>query len=246
MKIKSPKDKITIIILINIIIILLGFIILGFSSDNQIHLNVGAGLLASGIVALFYLIYPHFDIERDYLKFRKMGLINVFQRRDQSEEYSELLKNAEKKIEVLGLGLDQFREDNKEILKEKALDGVQVRLLVVQPGSQMSSTRSYQEEDLRGETIEIPLEKLKFYVNEVNGIIDESNRGTKIQIKYYDAVPLMIFRIDDIMFVGPYLHKIASRTTITYKVESDTEIFKQYEKHFNELWNDTGCTTSIE
>jgi hypothetical protein len=243
----SIKDKTKIIILINIIIILLGIIFLGYSPNNEIIQNIGAGLFASGIVAIFYLIYPHLDIEKDYLRFRKMGLINVYQRRDLNQEYSELLKKAEKQIDVLGLGLDHFREDNGKIVKTKALNGVPVRLLVIKPNSRVSSIRSYQENDLRGETIEIPLEKLKSYVIEVNETIDNSRKGNKISLKCYNAVPsTMIFRIDNIMFIGPYLHKISSRNTITYKVESDTEIFKQYEKHFNDLWNDRGCTTNFE
>ncbi|MFZ2411544.1 MAG: hypothetical protein WAW23_08235, partial [Candidatus Methanoperedens sp.] len=194
------RDKTKIIILINIVIILLGIILLGYFPNDQLILNIGAGLLASGIVAIFYLLYPHLDIEKDYLRFRKMGLIDVFQRRNLSQEYSELLKKAEKQIDVLGLGLDHFREDNGEIVKTKALNGVPVRLLVIKPNSRVSSIRSYQENDLRGETIEIPLEKLKSYVIEVNETIDNSRKGNKISLKCYNAVPsTMIFRIDNIM-----------------------------------------------
>ena len=243
------KDKTKIIILINIIIIFLGiiFTVYGYFKDDQIVINIGAGLVTSGIVAIFYLIYPHLDIENDYLRFRKMGLIDVYQRRNLSQEYLELLDKAEKQIDVLGLGLDHFREDNGEIVKAKALEGIQIRLLAIKPESQVSSIRSYQENDLRGEKIEIPLEKLKSYVRDVNETIVKLNEGNKIQLKFYNAVPsTMIFRIDNIMFIGPYLHKISSRSTITYKIESDTEIFKQYEKHFNDLWNDTGCTTDFE
>ncbi|MDP3065319.1 MAG: hypothetical protein Q8N08_01135 [Methanobacteriaceae archaeon] len=239
----SLKDKTKIIILINIIIILLGLIFIGYSQNDQIILNIGAGLLASGIVAIFYLIYPHIDFERDYLRFRQMGLKDIYLRRDQSQEYSELLKKAQKNIDVLGLGLNQFREDNESIIKEKSLNGVAVRLLVVDSKSPILSIRSYQENDLKGETIDIPLKKLKNYAIEVNKIIDELKKGKKIQIKRYNAVPsTMIFRIDDIMFVGPYLHNLPSRTTITFKIENNTELFKQFENHFNELWNDTGCT----
>jgi hypothetical protein len=88
--------------------------------------------------------------------------------------------------------------------------------------------------------------KLKQFVNDVNKTIEELGRGEKIKIKCYNAVAPMIFRIDDVMFIGPYLHKRQSRTTITYKIEGGSEIFKQYEKHFEDLWNDTGCTRDLE
>lgn len=175
-----------------------------------------------------------------------MGLINIYQRRDLSQQYSDILTKAEKQIDVLGIGLNQFREDNGEIIKSKAIDGVKVRLLVIKPDSEISSIRSYQENDIGGEEIEIPLIKLKTFVNEVNAIINAKNKGEKVQIKCYNAVPsTMIFRIDSIMFVGPYLHKTPSRNTITYKIEMDTEMFKQYEKHFNDLWMDGGCTFDL-
>lgn len=245
----SLRNKTKIIILINILIVSSGiiFTLYGYFNNNQIIIDIGVGLVTSGIVAIFYLIYPHLDIEKDYLRFRKMGLRDVYPRRDQSQEYAELLNGAEKNIDVLGLGINQFREDNGEIVKEKALEGVLVRFLVVDPKSPITAIRSYQENDLKGETIEIPLEKLKMYVKSVNKTIDELKKGEKIRIKFYNAVPsTMIFRIDDVMFVGPYLHKISSRTTITFKIEGDTEIFKQYEKHFNDLWNDNQCTAEFE
>jgi hypothetical protein len=122
------------------------------------------------------------------------------------------------------------------VIKEKALQGVEIRLLVIDPKSPVTAVRSYQENDLAGEMIKIPIKKLEIYVKEVNKNIDKSNKGKKIQIKYYNAVSsTMIFRIDNVMFVGPYFHKIPSRTTITFKIENDTEIFNQYDRHFNEL-----------
>ncbi len=85
MKWFSLKDKTKIIFLINIVIILLGIILVYFQNDPQFQ-NIGAGLLASGIVAIFYLFYPHINFESDYLRFRKMGLIDVYQRRNLSQE----------------------------------------------------------------------------------------------------------------------------------------------------------------
>jgi len=244
---KRITDKKMIIILINIIIIICGGSLLLSFPNNQNLLNIGAGLLASGIVAIFYLIYPQIDLERDYLRFRKMGLLEVYPRRDQSKEYENLLKKAEKNIDVLGLGLNQFREDNEAIIKEKALQGVEIRLLVIDPKSPVTAVRSYQENDLAGEMIKIPIQKLKRYVNEVNESIENEKKGKKIQIKYYNAVSsTMIFRIDNVMFVGPYFHKIPSRTTITFKIENDTEIFNQYSRHFNDLWNDKECKLDFE
>jgi hypothetical protein len=100
LKWSTLKSKTKIIVLVNIIIILIGFIFLGYGyyEDNSIFLSIGAGLFTSGIVALFYLIYPQVDIELDFLRFRRMGLRNVYPRRDMSQEYSELLKKQKNKL----------------------------------------------------------------------------------------------------------------------------------------------------
>lgn len=102
--------------------------------------------------------------------------------------------------------------------------------------------RSQEEGDIMGETIKAPQEKLIEYVDEINKIVAAKGEGANIQLKYYKSTPTtMIFRIDDVMFVGPYLHKRVSRNTCTFKLERG-ELYSQYEDHFEKLWNDPAIT----
>jgi hypothetical protein len=48
----------------------------------------------------------------------------------------------------------------------------------------------------------------------------------------------MVFRIDDIMFVGPYFSSKPSKATPTYEIknEKDAWLFNDYQNEFNNLW----------
>ena len=57
-------------------------------------------------------------------------------------------------------------------------------------------------------------------------------------MKYYDSRTLDFYwRIDDIVYVGPYLPSSESQATITYKFEKDGRDFALYSNYFDELWN---------
>jgi hypothetical protein len=235
------------ILLVNIIVILIGMILV-LAGSIQIQWNLrevsdlGISLMASGIVTLFYFAYPKSNVEEKYRQLAAKGLTETYSARDLKDEYLTLLKRAKRNVDVLGLALNKFREDNGEIIKEKCLEGVSVRFLVMDPDSEIFKLRSKEEEDLMGETIKAPHEKLQKYVRETNDLIAAKGKGAKIQTKYYRSTPAtMIFRIDDAMFVGPYLHKRISRNTCTFRLEPG-ELFSQYEEHFEKLWNDTDAT----
>jgi len=230
-----------IVFLVNVIVILFGIILTLL--DVQVIKEVGVSMIASGLVTFFYFAYPKTTVEERYGELTKTGLTGAYVTRDLRDEYATLLKQAKKNIDVLGLGLNKFREDNGDIVKTKCLEGVSVRFLVMDPESEFFDVKSREEGDVSGEIIKAPHEKLKAYVKYVNDLIKSEGHGKKIEMRYYKSTPAtMIFRIDDTMFVGPYLHKRISRNTCTFRLEKDSELFKQYEAHFEQLWNDSRFT----
>jgi len=235
------------VLLVNIIVILVGAIIvlLNFGKETltfeQLADEIGASIMASGIVTLFYFAYPKTNIEKEYRELTKTGLTGAYAARDLKEQYSHLLENARSKIDVLGLALNKFREDNGEIVKKKCLEGVSVRFLVMDPATEIFDVKSKEEGDKYGEVLRAPHEKLIEYVVEVNKSTE--GKGKKIQMKLYKSTPAtMIFRIDETMFVGPYLHARISRNTSTFRLRKGSSIFKQYADHFENLWNDSTFT----
>jgi hypothetical protein len=229
------------VLLVNLIVILSGTILILL--DIEIIKEVGVSIVSSGLVTLFYFAYPRTNIEEKYNKIIEIGLTGVYVSRDIKDEYTKLLKNAKRNIDVLGLALNKFREDNGDIVKAKCLEEVSVRFLVMDPQSEFFEMKAREEGDIAGELVKAPHEKLKAYVKEVNGLVESEKRGKKIEIKYYKSTPAtMIFRIDDTMYVGPYLHKTISRKTCTFRLRKGSELFKQYEAHFEQLWNDSDFT----
>lgn len=230
-----------VVLLVNVIVILVGAILILL--NVEVIQEVGASIVASGIVTLFYFAYPKTKVEEKYNEMTKIGLTGAYGSRDLKEEYATLLESAKRKIDVLGLALNNFREDNGDIVKTKCLEDVSVRFLVMDPDSEFFEIKAREEGDVVGEIIKAPHEKLKKYVEEVNESVESNDRGKKIEMKYYKSTPAtMIFRIDDTMFAGPYLHKRISRKTCTFRFKKGSELFKQYQAHFEQLWNDSRFT----
>jgi hypothetical protein len=229
------------VLLVNLIVILSGTILILL--NIEVIKEVGVSIVASGLVTLFYFAYPRTNIEEKYNEIIETGLTGVYVSRDLKDEYTKLLRNVKRNIDVLGLALNKFREDNGDVVKAKCLEGVSVRFLVMDPESKFFEVKAKEEGDIAGEIIKAPHEKLKAYIEEVNGFVESKDQGKKIEIKYYKSTPsTMIFRIDDTMYIGPYLHKRISRKTCTFRLRKGSELFRQYEAHFEQLWNDSKFT----
>jgi len=56
----------------------------------------------------------------------------------------------------------------------------------------------------------------------------------------------MIYRIDDIIFIGPHLYKRGSTTTVTLEIDNRGWLFREYEKEFEKLWTDATPFETIE
>lgn len=46
----------------------------------------------------------------------------------------------------------------------------------------------------------------------------------------------MIYRIDDVMYVGPYFYKMNSKATNTFKLKKKGWLFEKYQEEFNNMW----------
>ena len=103
----------------------------------------------------------------------------------------------------------------------------------------MQHTRSFDSERDRLEKgrpgdIAASIKELVKWVNKLNAL---SPHG-KIEIKYYNAMTLDFYwRLDDELYVGPYLYNIVSQQTITYKYVKGGRGFNMYSDYFESLWN---------
>ena len=66
---------------------------------------------------------------------------------------------------------------------------------------------------------------------------DQTQKRRTVQIKYHRQLPLdFYFRVDDRVFVGPYIYGKEGQQMITYEFERDGEGFKYYTDYFEKLW----------
>lgn len=209
------------------------FLLVGIWGANQSvasYQNIGASLIASAIVAFatvwIDLIRGGEQLRADELA--RAGLQQVFDRRN-LEEYDDLVKKAAK-ISVTGYTLRAFTEANEPILRERARnsDNFSVRMLLVDPDSEIAATMEAAEKQSRG-AYKTSLLTIK---QQMAGL------DQRVEIRLLKkALPSMIYMLDDILYTGPYPHQGSSRHAFTFKLESNGWLFKRQRDEFESLWN---------
>jgi hypothetical protein len=48
----------------------------------------------------------------------------------------------------------------------------------------------------------------------------------------------MIYKIDDVMFIGPHFYKKKSKSTLTIEISEGQWLFNEYQNEFNRMWED--------
>lgn len=224
--------------LTNIVVGLVGLVIVIMASlfekntdYRTIVLSVGTSIIAASIVAFLDMLRGEGMREYDE-KINEIivkgGLENIFKRRD-LEEYNELVKNATKSIDVTGYSLRGFYESNKDIILKKCSENKEfiVRIILVNPASQYSINRDVEENE----------QGSQLFKETYNNLLKWSKKSQNIQIKLIDA-PLsdMLYRIDDIMYTGPYFYRTSSKETYTNRLNCNGWLFKAYQENFDRMW----------
>lgn len=201
---------------------------------NTILLSVGTSLLAGGIVAALDMfrnagqkqIYHNID----NIIFRA-GVENIYEKRD-LDEYDKLIKRAEHSIDVLGYSLRAFYQSYRDILIEKTGKNAdfKIRILLVNPDSVFSKDREANEDGKANGIYKNSFEVIKA------GFAENKN----IQIKTINTpIGYMIYRIDDVMYVGPYFYKKNSKSTNTMRLDKSGWLYREYQREFDNMWKDS-------
>lgn len=224
---------------VHALLCLIGFLVLR-SSDTALA-AVGASLVAAGIVGLVVFAYVQMN---DQLRVRidatlQAGIVKAFPARAAQikTEYDTRLAVAHRQIDLMGFGLKAFREDFREDrLAELANRVESVRILLLDPESP-SVAGSYakqrdKEEGNRTGQIE---GDIRAFVSQYASLILDG----RIQVRLYECLPsINVFRIDNVLFWGPYLVKEQSRNTPTLLVADGGYLFEPITEHFGRIWTD--------
>jgi len=236
--------------LVHLIVFIIGVLLTFIDGEyKEFYGAVGASLIAASIAGMIFYIYVKYaeDIRKKLQMIMKHGLHNVFGLRGlkMSSEYKTRLDNAKNNIDILGYGLNTFREehlDNFETWKAKC----KVRVLLAKPNFpnddiNICNLRDKEEGNPDGS---IKSEVLRF-IDDVKGIIGDGNRGS-FSIRYFKCIPsITIFRIDDEILWGPYFVNKLNRDSPMFIVKKGGVLYEQILKQFEEIWHSTDFSEDI-
>ena len=176
------------------------------------------------------------------IKLSEWGFNSIYKTRSLMNEDCDFdLRSAEKQVDVISFGLRSFRTEQDRLTNELLQRGVNFRILTMYPSSDFVSQRE-REEKRTTNYIKNSINDLIEWANNKNK--DESNKG-KIIIKGYKCMTLDFYwRVDDVIYLGPYLYGLDSQKTISYKFTKG-EVFNIYTDYFERLWSDKELTKQL-
>jgi hypothetical protein len=140
-------------------------------------------------------------------------------------------------IESYSLGSRDELNYQGEIIREQINHDLTIRILTPFPDSEFVMQREKDENCVKGE-IRKSIKDLIIWAKDTNYLYPKQNNP--IQIKYYKTLPLESYmRIDNRIFVGPFMVNKISQLTIAYEFKGNSKGFEYYNSYFDELWNHT-------
>lgn len=210
-------------------LILVGYYIAG-ENAKTIWYSIGGGLLVVGVVELSMTFIYKKRWEYGFAEEMadKWGVLDIQSGRGRAEEdeYREVLRECENKLHIQAISLTRFRNDLTQLFEEKAAVGIEIRLLLMDPDSELCEWYE-QVEPERSDLSNQIRNSVQYY---------QSVRAENLEIRYYDGLPNNYFRVDQKAFIGPYFVNIPGRRTITLLTDIDKRLGSQYKENFEKLW----------
>ncbi|MEJ5042010.1 hypothetical protein LOY33_22700 [Pseudomonas sp. B21-036] len=154
------------------------------------------------------------------------GLVAAYSRRNLTEEYDALVANA-KVIDVTGYTLKSFSEQNEEVLRRRAEQKkpIRVRILLVDPDSESSKIMQLAENQSEGQ-----------YSGSRDSLLKSLGNIPDVEVRLCPRhLSMMIYRIDGILFTGPYPASAKSARAFTLKLGRGW-LFDRQMEDFEALW----------
>lgn len=166
----------------------------------------------------------------------------IFRLRAEKNQDSDprLMIPGVKELDGIAFGLKTFRDAHTADIENCLNNGIRIRLLIMDPELPFVKQRELEEKEVEGQ-ISASISHLLTWAKELK----KKTKGN-ISIKYYNSMTLDFYwRIDDVLYVGPYLFGRASQATLTYKYEKGGLGYKEYTEYFESLWDDKSLTRKV-
>ncbi len=199
---------------------------------DNISLSIGCSLIASGLVILMH----DFFVERKMVSLLdEWNIEKIYATRaEKNAESDPELIHAKYCVDAIAFGLGSFRSKHTQKVETCLRKGVNFRIITMSPDSPYLTVRDKEENQKEG-TTKYSVEQLVEWADSLN----EKNTKGKIIIRGYSSMTLDFYwRVDDVIYVGPYWYGVDSQQTITYKFLDGGKGFTQYSEYFETLWED--------
>ena len=210
-----------------------------WKTKQLLGISIGCSLIASGLVIVLNTLLVERKKENPL---QAWGLERIYTTRAERNVIADPnIDKAKYNIDGITFGLSNFRARYSAKIETCLKNGVNIRLLVMNPESPFLPTRE-QEEKMSEGTIKGHIIDLIRWAEVLNS---KSYRGT-FSIKGYSCMTLDYYwRVDDELYIGPYWYGYQSSNTITYKFVSGKKGFQHYSDYFESLWEDENITTPL-
>lgn len=229
----NTKTIMTITMLMSLFLIVTSFFYPKEYADwKNIQISVACSIVASNFIMFLTSEFMLRSTRRAEI-IDKWGVEALYKTRaEMNKSTNKSLLKCKKEIEIIAFGLKGFRDSKTDEMQRLINKGVSVKILTLNPDSEMMKYVDEREDALIGSTKK-SIEDLINWIASLN----EKSLGSKIEIRLYDSLPLdFYFRVDDRIYIGPYLKGVSSQQTISYEF-SFGEGYKYWSKYFNSQWD---------
>ncbi|WRQ32332.1 hypothetical protein U5907_07030 [Bacteroidales bacterium MB20-C3-3] len=214
-----------------IILVLIAILVNIEKPIGLLLISIGTSIIASSIVV--YLSSKYL-FKQNKIKeiIEKWGLSGIYRTRaEMNLSCNDQLNVAKCNIDIIAFGLKGFRETQTDLVLSKVKSGINIRIITINPNSSLLTHREKDEGEVVGQ--------IKNTILQLDKWVFDLKKYGNVKIKYYDTLPFdFYFRIDNKIYVGPYLYGQSSQQTISYEFSINSQGFDYYISYFEKLWND--------
>jgi len=237
-----------IILLLGIILVILSFLFNGNTSDKNITINIV--FLSIGCSIISVVIINHFEYiitlpEREIIiNVNAWGLSSIYETRAKMNEDTNKLLLSAKELDIAVFGAKGLINYQGEVLKKRLKEGMKMRILIPNKDSAFIEQREKDENAANGEITKS--------INDLHNWVILTKKELNLSedsllIKQYNCLPIeSIMRIDNDIFVGPFMVKKISQLTIGYRYHQGGKGYDYYQKYYNSIWDDDNISCSID
>ena len=210
-----------------------------FKTESHLWISIGCSLIASASVILMTELLVN-RVKADPLE--KWNLCKIYSTRAEKNADSDpKLDKAREQLDAVAFGLSSFRAKYGNKVEKILKKGVNVRILTMNQNGTFVNQRDLEESSVSGNTKK-SIDDLVDWAKKLN---NKSKKG-KIAIKGYNCMTLDFYwRVDDVIYVGPYWYGYKSSDTITYSFSKGGKGFNLYSEYFEKLWNDVSLNVDL-